>query len=54
MTKRLLTVDEKAEELGVTRQTLWRWRKEGIGPEHIAYGQYVRYVAEALLVEKAA
>lgn len=52
--KRFLTIEEKALELGVTRETLRRWRKEGIGPKFVCYGETVRYYPEAEAGEDAA
>ncbi len=39
----LLTIDEKAAELRVTRETLRRWRKLGDGPKYVQYGGMIRY-----------
>ena len=55
MTKRLLTIDEKAGELGCSRQSLFRWRENGTGPDYIEYGgHYIRYFPEPMLEENAA
>ncbi|WP_433989496.1 hypothetical protein SuNHUV7_00150 (plasmid) [Pseudoseohaeicola sp. NH-UV-7] len=51
MTKKLLTTDEKIAEIGVSRQTLYRWRKMGIGPKYLEYGGCIRYLPEPLLAE---
>lgn len=42
----LLTIDEKCTELGVTRQTLRRWREAGTGPTFVQHGGTVRYHPE--------
>ena len=41
----LLTPGQVAEQLNVSLQTLWRWRKAGTGPEFIRLGdKTVRYL----------
>lgn len=54
----LLTPDEVAARLGVTRSTVTRWRRDGLLPEPIRIGQnYVRYRKadiEHLLAKEAA
>ncbi|SDL31649.1 excisionase [Aliiruegeria lutimaris] len=55
MSKRtLLTITEKAEELGVTIETLRQWRIAGIGPKFVKYGETVRYVPETIWEEVTA
>lgn len=39
----LLTTEEVAKILRVTRQTLWIWRKEGKGPTWVRAGKRVLY-----------
>ncbi|WP_170603755.1 helix-turn-helix transcriptional regulator [Ruegeria arenilitoris] len=46
MTVKFLTVDEKCQELNVSRQTLMRWRKNGTGPQYVIYGGTIRYLPE--------
>ena len=46
MVQKLLSQEEKAEELGVTTQTLRRWREAGDGPPFIVYGSITRYFPE--------
>lgn len=48
--RRLLTIDETADFLGLKRSTLYHWRWRGIGPVSIKVGQRVRY-SEADLLE---
>lgn len=43
MAIRLLTSDEVADLLKVTRNTLERWRREGEGPPAMKIGRQVRY-----------
>ena len=40
---RLLTVDEVAKLFRVTPQTLWHWRRAGIGPRWARVGARIRY-----------
>ena len=47
--RRYLFVTEVAEQLGVTRQTLWRWRRDGSIPVGSKYrGRQIVYTAEEL------
>lgn len=39
----LIDVEAVAKLLGVTRQTLYNWRREGSGPPWIAVGRAIRY-----------
>jgi prophage regulatory protein len=41
MGEQLLTLTEVVERYGVTRQTIWRWRREGIFPEPLALSSKV-------------
>ena len=43
MEPHLLTTDEAAAYLRVTRQTLQRWRSHGKGPSYFKFGGSVRY-----------
>ncbi|SFJ41322.1 DNA binding domain-containing protein, excisionase family [Amycolatopsis sacchari] len=43
MTKKLLTIDDLADYLGVPKGTLYQWRTKGYGPAGIRVGKYVRY-----------
>ena len=55
--RRLLSIDEVAELLGVPAGTLYRWRYVGTGPRGIKVGKHVRYRpadVEAWLEEQAA
>jgi excisionase family DNA binding protein len=40
----LLTTEEAAAILGVTKGTLQRWRRDGIGPPSYRMGRGVRYI----------
>ncbi|MEM0676579.1 helix-turn-helix domain-containing protein [Corynebacterium amycolatum] len=44
----LLTPGEVARRLGVSRQTLMRWRARGVGPDFMQVGELVRYVPESV------
>ena len=47
--KRYYSVTEVAEVADVTRQTIWRWRKEGKVPEGVKYrGREVVFTQEEL------
>ena len=39
----LLTVDELAAELKVSRKTILNWRSQGVGPAGFRVGRAVRY-----------
>lgn len=41
----LLTPGQVAEQLNVSLQTLWRWRRDGTGPEYVRFQSgSVRYL----------
>lgn len=40
---RLLTQEELAEYLGLSKPTLQRWRREGYGPKYLRIGKHVYY-----------
>ncbi|MEU3624088.1 hypothetical protein BS329_32915 [Amycolatopsis coloradensis] len=44
----LLTLDEVAQALKVSKNTIYQWRKTGRGPVGIRVGKYVRYRPEAV------
>ncbi|MBC6831037.1 excisionase [Corynebacterium sp. LK29] len=44
----LLTPGEVSRRLGVSRQTLMRWRARGVGPDFMQVGELVRYVPESV------
>jgi excisionase family DNA binding protein len=44
----LLTEQELADELKVSRRTLQRWRREGTGPNWIRVGKAPRYRRSAV------
>src|SRR5205085_2082061 len=41
--RRLLSVDEVAEVLGVPVRTLHQWRHKGVGPLGLRVGRHLRY-----------
>ena len=43
--RRLLSVDEVAEVLGVPVKTLYQWRHKGVGPLGLRVGRHLRYRA---------
>jgi excisionase family DNA binding protein len=43
MTKKLLTIDDLSDYLGVPKGTLYQWRTKGYGPAGIRVGKYLRY-----------
>jgi excisionase family DNA binding protein len=43
--EQLLTEDEVAEAFGVTRATLWKYRREGL-LRFVRLGRFIRYRAE--------
>lgn len=45
---RLMTVDEVAAELRVSRKTLMNWRGRGVGPQGFRVGATVRYRSEVV------
>ena len=42
----MLSITEKAEELGVTSESLRRWRRDNTGLRYVEYGALVRYFPE--------
>jgi excisionase family DNA binding protein len=46
MTKKLLSIEDLADYLGVPKGTLYQWRTKGYGPTGVRVGKYVRYRAE--------
>ena len=47
--KPFLTTKEAAAWLGLTRNTLEKWRVQGGGPPYRKHGRYVRYHLEDLI-----
>jgi predicted DNA-binding transcriptional regulator AlpA len=47
-TRTWLRQDEAAKVCGVTPQTLWRWRKSGVGPSYYLLAGETRYTREEL------
>ncbi len=45
---RMLTTEEKAEEINVTVRALVDWRSKGTGPKYKKFGKLVRYYPETL------
>lgn len=45
----LLTIDEVADYLSVTKNTVYGWRKERTGPPAIKIGKHLRFPKGALL-----
>lgn len=43
MVRRLLSVDEVAQVLGVPVKTLYQWRHKGVGPVGLRVGRHLRY-----------
>lgn len=41
--RRLLSVEELAEFLGVPVRTLYQWRYKGVGPVGVRVGRHLRY-----------
>lgn len=41
--RELMTISEMAVQSGMSRTTLWRWRRGGIGPPAIQAGRTVVY-----------
>lgn len=46
--KKLLTIQETADYLNVSRSTLYRWRNNGKGPVFIDVGDIIRYAEDDL------
>lgn len=44
----LYAPDETAELLGLSKQTLAKWRMEGTGPKFLKFGNRVRYPEETI------
>ena len=44
----MLSTGNAAEYLGVSINTLARWRMDGVGPKYVKAGRYVRYPAHYL------
>jgi hypothetical protein len=54
-TKILISPAEKAAEIGVSTETLFRWRRDGVGPDWKQFSpQVIRYWPEAPQTEVAA
>ena len=45
---RWLTVQQLAAELGLPKQTIYKWRVEGRGPRAHKIGRHVRFSREAV------
>ena len=41
--KKMMTVDELADLLGVPRLTIYAWRTKGTGPVGVRVGKYLRF-----------
>lgn len=41
--ERLLTLDEVAYFLGIPKNTIYRWRVDGLGPRASKVGKHLRY-----------
>lgn len=41
----MLSVDDVAARLGVPRQTIYEWRRQGRGPRGYRIGRYLRFDA---------
>lgn len=48
MTSRWLTVSDLADELGIPKQTIYRWRHERKGPRAHIIGRHVRFSRESV------
>jgi excisionase family DNA binding protein len=46
MNRKLLTIDDLADYLGIPKNTLYQWRTKGYGPTGVRVGKYVRYRPE--------
>ncbi|MTD53886.1 helix-turn-helix transcriptional regulator [Amycolatopsis pithecellobii] len=46
MTKKLLSIEDLSDFLGVPKGTLYQWRTKGYGPAAVRVGKYVRYRPE--------
>lgn len=44
----MLSSGDAADYLGVSTNTLARWRMDGVGPKYVKSGRYVRYPAHYL------
>ena len=45
---KMLTTEEKAEELSLSTRTLKQWRLDGVGPKWKKFGRAVRYYPEVM------
>lgn len=45
----MLSTGVAADYLGVSTNTLARWRMDGVGPKYVKAGRYVRYPAHCLI-----
>lgn len=45
----MLSTGDAADYLGVSIDTLARWRMNGVGPKYVKSGRYVRYPAHYLV-----
>ena len=43
MTRKLATVEELAEHVGVPVKTVYEWNSKGTGPKVLKVGRYVRF-----------
>lgn len=43
---RLLSIADLAMYLQVPQETIYRWRKQGLGPQGLKVGRYVRFRSE--------
>jgi hypothetical protein len=48
--KKYLTPDEASQLIGAAKQTMARWRVEGIGPQFIRVGRKIMYAVEDLIL----
>ena len=39
----LMTIDQLSDFTQIPKQTLYRWRSEGVGPPGLRLGRHVRY-----------
>ncbi|GAA3811488.1 MULTISPECIES: AlpA family transcriptional regulator [Amycolatopsis] len=46
MTRKLLSIEDLSDYLGIPKGTLYQWRSKGYGPDGIRMGKYVRYRQE--------
>jgi excisionase family DNA binding protein len=43
MLERMITIEEFAEALGVSVQTVYSWNSQGVGPRYIKVGKHCRF-----------